>query len=54
MIQYEHIVPIALDGETRSENLTLHCTTHNQLAAVGVFGVETMGKYFHIDRDHIF
>ena len=39
-LQVDHIHPVALGGETTSENLRLLCSTHNQRRAAQTFGPE--------------
>ena len=45
LLQLDHIVPVALGGETTVGNLRLRCSAHNILAATESFGRETMSKY---------
>jgi 5-methylcytosine-specific restriction endonuclease McrA len=47
-LEYDHIVPFAVGGETTSENLRLRCRTHNQLEAIVVFGEQKMAR--HVPR----
>ncbi len=44
-LQYDHIKPIAMGGETMVKNLRLLCQTHNLLAARNHFGREKMAEY---------
>lgn len=37
-LEYDHVKPLALGGETTAENLRLLCRAHNQLRAREVFG----------------
>ena len=37
-IEFDHIKPFALGGESTEENLRLRCRTHNRLAAEIIFG----------------
>jgi 5-methylcytosine-specific restriction endonuclease McrA len=41
-LQIDHILPLALGGETKSENLRHLCFAHNQRAAIKLLGVEKM------------
>ncbi len=44
-LEYDHIKPLALGGESTAENLRLRCRTHNQLAAAQVFGTKKMEAF---------
>ena len=39
-LEFDHINPFALGGESCAENLRLRCQVHNQLEAVNIFGTE--------------
>jgi hypothetical protein len=41
-IEYDHIKPFALGGESTVENLRLRCRTHNTYEAIQIFGFEKM------------
>ena len=43
-LQYDHIVPFSLGGETTAENLRLLCSKHNRFAAEQVFGARFMER----------
>lgn len=45
-LEYDHIQPLALGGETNLENLRLLCRTHNQRLAIDHFGLQKMQQYF--------
>jgi 5-methylcytosine-specific restriction endonuclease McrA len=45
MLEYDHIVALALGGKSTIENLRLACRQHNLLAARRVFGDEVMDRY---------
>jgi 5-methylcytosine-specific restriction endonuclease McrA len=45
LLELEHLVPFALGGENNLENLTVRCRSHNQHAAIKVFGMNKMEKY---------
>jgi len=47
-LEFDHIRPYALAGKATEDNLRLRCRTHNQLAAITIFGEHKMGKY--LDR----
>ncbi len=40
-LQFDHIKPYALGGETTEENLQLLCAAHNRLRAIQTFGTST-------------
>jgi hypothetical protein len=44
-LQIEHILPVALGGKNELSNCTLRCFSHNQLAAIEVFGHGVLEKY---------
>ena len=44
-LEYDHIRPQALGGETSADNLRLRCRAHNRLAAIGVFGAEKLAEF---------
>ncbi len=44
-LENDHIKPFALGGESTMENLRLRCKSHNQLAALQVFGATKMAKF---------
>ena len=39
-LEFDHVVPIAVGGESSAENLRLLCRAHNQLEAERAFGRE--------------
>lgn len=43
-LEFDHIRPIALGGETTVEGLRLRCRAHNQCEADRVFGAEFMNR----------
>ena len=43
-LNYDHIKPLALGGESKAENLRLLCFQCNQREAIKVFGVEHIEK----------
>ena len=45
-LEIDHIQPRALGGDSSLENLRLLCKAHNQRAAIRVFGLNQMEKYF--------
>lgn len=45
-LEYDHIEPIALGGETTAKNLRLLCRAHNQRAAIDRFGLQKIQNYF--------
>ncbi|MFL5273027.1 MAG: HNH endonuclease [Anaeromyxobacteraceae bacterium] len=44
-VELDHIVPIALGGESTVSNMRLLCALHNGLAARQVFGAQLMDRY---------
>jgi hypothetical protein len=44
-LEYEHIHPYSLGGQHTEGNLKLYCRSHNQRAAVLMFGKDYMMKY---------
>jgi hypothetical protein len=44
-LEYDHIYPAALGGESSEENLRLRCRTHNQLEALSIYGHQKMAKF---------
>ena len=44
-IQWDHIDPFALGGETTASNLRHFCDTHNKLAAIQAFGLAVMERW---------
>jgi hypothetical protein len=44
-LQFDHIRPVALGGESTAANLRLACAAHNLLAARRVFGDRLMDRY---------
>jgi hypothetical protein len=44
-LEYDHIHPVALGGESTQENLRLRCRAHNQLAAIAIYGPQKMAKF---------
>ena len=47
-LQYDHIQPFALGGESSLDNLRLSCLVHNQASAIQIYGLEKMAE--HIPR----
>jgi hypothetical protein len=43
-LQFDHITPIELGGQSTADNLRLRCFTHNQLAAREALGEELMER----------
>ncbi len=41
-VEFDHIEPVALDGESTVENVRMHCRTHNQYRAKQQFGAGFM------------
>ncbi|MFZ4403030.1 MAG: HNH endonuclease [Pseudobdellovibrionaceae bacterium] len=33
-LQIDHVLPVALNGQTNKENLRVYCQAHNHLAAI--------------------
>jgi len=44
-LQFDHVRPVALGGESTVANLRLACSAHNLLAARRVFGDALMDRY---------
>jgi 5-methylcytosine-specific restriction endonuclease McrA len=44
-LQFDHVRPVALGGESTADNLRLACSAHNLLAARRVFGDALMDRY---------
>lgn len=44
-LEFDHIKPFALGGEATVENLRLRCRTHNQWAALKIFGAKKISQY---------
>jgi HNH endonuclease len=44
-VELDHIVPVALGGESTVSNMRLLCAVHNGLAARQVFGAQLMDRY---------
>src|SRR5438105_4990979 len=44
-LQYDHVKPQAIGGETTYENLRLRCRTHNRLEAIKIFGAKKMSEH---------
>ncbi|MGB8932333.1 MAG: HNH endonuclease signature motif containing protein, partial [Anaeromyxobacteraceae bacterium] len=44
-LQYDHVHPFALGGESSAANLKLACAAHNLLAARRVYGDELMDRF---------
>ncbi len=44
-LEYDHIRPRAMGGETAVENLRLRCRAHNRLAAIQAFGPEKLAEF---------
>jgi len=44
-LQIEHLLPVALGGKNELSNCTLRCFSHNQLAAIQVFGQNALKKH---------
>jgi hypothetical protein len=47
LLEVDHVIPRALGGEATPENLRLLCKSHNQRAAIEVFGLEKMDAYIN-------
>jgi hypothetical protein len=45
-LEYEHIQPFALGGGSSLENLKLLCPAHNRYAAIQVFGLQKMQRFW--------
>jgi hypothetical protein len=45
-LEYEHIQPFALGGRSNLENLKLLCPAHNRYAAIQVFGLQKMQRFW--------
>lgn len=45
-LEYDHIHPKSLSGSNEIENIRLLCRSHNQMAAMHVFGRRKMEKYW--------
>lgn len=45
-LEYDHIQPLALGGETTIQNLRLLCKAHNQRAAIFTFGLQKMQDHW--------
>lgn len=45
-LEFDHVVPFALGGDSETSNLRLLCHAHNQLAAELVFGRKKIESYF--------
>jgi hypothetical protein len=44
-LEFDHQLPFALGGASASENARHLCRAHNQLAAIGAFGVRKMSRH---------
>lgn len=44
-LEIDHIIPFGKGGKAVTENLTLACRAHNQLAAVQQFGIQKMAPF---------
>jgi len=44
-LQFDHVRPVALGGESTADNLRLACSAHNLLAARRIFGDALMDRY---------
>jgi hypothetical protein len=44
-LEIDHIKPLALGGKTELNNLRLLCRTHNQQAAIEIFGMKHMKRF---------
>ncbi len=44
-LEIDHIKPFSVGGLATQENLRLRCRSHNQLAAINVFGQTTMARF---------
>ncbi|MFL5299092.1 MAG: HNH endonuclease [Anaeromyxobacteraceae bacterium] len=44
-VELDHIVPVALGGESTVSNMRLLCACHNAVAARQVFGARLMDRY---------
>ncbi|PIU00602.1 MAG: hypothetical protein COT74_04430 [Bdellovibrionales bacterium CG10_big_fil_rev_8_21_14_0_10_45_34] len=45
LLQYDHVKPLALNGETSERNLRMLCFSCNQRAAMKTFGVNHIARY---------
>lgn len=45
-LEYDHIIPKAMNGPDTPENLRLRCRVHNQLHAIQSDGLKKMQRYF--------
>lgn len=45
-LEFDHVLPFSMGGETTAENLRLLCHAHNQRAAIDQLGFEKMRPYF--------
>ena len=46
-LEIEHVIPRALGGANDFSNLKLFCKSHNQQAAINVFGQKTMDRFIN-------
>lgn len=44
-LEFDHIKPFALGGQSNAENLRLRCRAHNQLEALRSFGSKKLSQY---------
>lgn len=44
-LQFDHLKPFSLGGESTVENLRTHCSVHNRLNAVRFFGMQKMKEF---------
>jgi hypothetical protein len=44
-LELDHIVPVALGGQSTAQNLKLVCAAHNQLSAIKIFGHKQMQQH---------
>ncbi len=49
-LELDHILPVAIGGETTIDNLRVRCKPHNFLEAERVFGKANMDQYYKKDR----
>lgn len=49
-LQVDHIVPVAMGGDSSPENLRLLCRSCNQRSAINVFGVDKMSNHMDSPR----
>ncbi len=44
-LEYDHITPVALGGQSTSDNLRVYCRQHNMLSATRILGPKLMAAY---------